>query len=216
MLVREMFNGAAWQRCIVHLERDARGWFAKRQDKIEATAALKAVFSERGPELVRAMYRRAIDEFAVRSNRAGELLEDAEADALAYLDFPYEHHVRLRTNNVQERANVRRTNQWRKPEEGYIAQDKATPVIASHYGERILPSTLGRWWIDDRVKYGLEGWCLHELRHTYLTMLALSGVHPKVMQELAGHYSSQITMDIYTQVNMDAKRKAAAAVSKVF
>ena len=37
--------------------------------------------------------------------RAGELLEDAEADALAYLDFPYEHHVRLRTNNVQERAN---------------------------------------------------------------------------------------------------------------
>lgn len=103
--VREVFNGATWQRCIVHLERDARGWFSKKQDKIEATAALKAVFSERDPELVRAMYRRAVDEFAVRSNRAGELLEDAEADALAYLDFPYEHHVRLRTNNVQERAN---------------------------------------------------------------------------------------------------------------
>ena len=103
--VREVFNGATWQRCIVHLERDARGWFSKKQDKIEATAALKAVFSERDPELVRAMYRRAVDEFAVRSNRAGELLEDAEADALAYLDFPYEHHIRLRTNNVQERAN---------------------------------------------------------------------------------------------------------------
>lgn len=39
------------------------------------------------------------------SARAGALLEDAEADALAYLDFPREHHVRLRTNNVQERAN---------------------------------------------------------------------------------------------------------------
>ena len=24
---------------------------------------------------------------------------------MAYLDFPYEHHIRLRTNNVQERAN---------------------------------------------------------------------------------------------------------------
>ena len=23
------------------------------------------------------------------------------SEALAYLDFPYEHHVRLRTNNVQ-------------------------------------------------------------------------------------------------------------------
>ena len=80
----------------------------------------------------------------------------------------------------------------------------------------MLPSSLSRWWTEDRVKYGLEGWCLHELRHTYLTMLALSGVHPKVMQELAGHYSSQITMDIYTHVNMDAKRDAVAAVSKAF
>ncbi len=33
------------------------------------------------------------------------MLEETEADALAYLDFPYEHHVRLRTNSVQERAN---------------------------------------------------------------------------------------------------------------
>lgn len=37
--------------------------------------------------------------------KAAELLEEAEADALAYLDFPYAHHRRLRTNNVQERAN---------------------------------------------------------------------------------------------------------------
>nr|WP_235904745.1 hypothetical protein [Eggerthella guodeyinii] len=55
-------------------------------------------------------------------------------------------------------------------------------------------------------------------------MLALSGVHPKVMQELAGHYSSQTTMDIYTHVNMDiythvnmdAKRQTAQAIAKVF
>lgn len=32
------------------------------------------------------------------------MLKEAEADALAYLDFPYGHHVRLRTDNVQERA----------------------------------------------------------------------------------------------------------------
>lgn len=47
-------------------------------------------------------------------------------------------------------------------------------------------------------------------------LLALNGVHPKVMQELAGHYSSQITMDIYTHVNMDAKKEAVATVSKIF
>ncbi len=71
------------------------------------------MFAEREPSLVRAAYRRACEELGAMSARAGELLEDAEADALAYLDFPFEHHVRLRTNNVQERANEeikRRTN----------------------------------------------------------------------------------------------------------
>ena len=103
--IAEVFQGAAWQRCIVHLERDVSGWFSKSEDKAVATAAMKAVFAERDPQLVRAAYRQATERIAQIKPRAGELLEDAEADALAYLDFPYEHHVRLRTNNVQERAN---------------------------------------------------------------------------------------------------------------
>lgn len=103
--IAEVFQGAAWQRCIVHLERNVAGWFPKKEDKAVATAAMKAVFAERDPRLVRAAYRQAAERIAQLKARAGELLEDAEADALAYLDFPYEHHVRLRTNNVQERAN---------------------------------------------------------------------------------------------------------------
>jgi transposase-like protein len=103
--IAEVFQGAAWQRCIVHLERNVAGWFAKKGDKMAAVAAMKAVFAERDPQLVRAAYRQAAEVIAGLKPHAGELLEDAEADALAYLDFPYEHHVRLRTNNVQERAN---------------------------------------------------------------------------------------------------------------
>ena len=41
-------------------------------------------------------------------------------------------------------------------------------------------------------------------------------MHPKVMQELAGHYSSQISMDIYTHVNMEEKRAAMDALQEVF
>lgn len=37
--------------------------------------------------------------------RAAAVLEEAEPDALAYLDFPPTHWKRLRTNNVQERTN---------------------------------------------------------------------------------------------------------------
>lgn len=103
--VAEVFQGAAWQRCIVHLERNVAGMIKGRSDKAAAMAALKAAFAERDPQLVHAAYRRATEVVSGLSRRAGELLEDAEADALAYLGFPREHHMRLRTNNVQERAN---------------------------------------------------------------------------------------------------------------
>ena len=34
----------------------------------------------------------------------------------------------------------------------------------------------------------------------------MNGVNPKVMQELAGHARAATTLEIYTHVNMDAKR----------
>ena len=61
-------------------------------------------------------------------------------------------------------------------------------------------ATLSTWWTNDCARFGLEDFTLHELRHTYLVLLAMNSVHPKVMQELAGHYSPQITMDIYAHV----------------
>lgn len=103
--IAEVFQGATWQRCIVHLERNVASWVKSKQDKQIAQAAMKAVFAERDPSLVRATYRKATEIISGLSRRAGELLEDAEADALAYLDFPYKHHLKLRTNNIQERAN---------------------------------------------------------------------------------------------------------------
>jgi transposase-like protein len=103
--IEETFPGAAWQRCIVHLERNCCSLARTRRQRALIGQVLSAVFAERDPALVRALYHLAIDEVGAICPTAGELLEDAEADALAYLDFPYEHHIRLRTNNVQERTN---------------------------------------------------------------------------------------------------------------
>ena len=128
-------------------------------------------------------------------------------------DITYEALVSAK---AAQKAQFDKTNSYRKPQEGYLVQNEETPVIAGHYGERMKPSSMSRWWSVEREEFGLEDYTLHELRHTYLTLLAVGGVHPKVMQELAGHYSSQITMDIYTHVNLDAKKEAVAAVSKVF
>lgn len=65
----------------------------------------KAVFAERDPELVREFHRLATDRIEGFCPKAAEAPEDAEADALSYLDFPYEHHVGRHINNVRDRAD---------------------------------------------------------------------------------------------------------------
>ena len=100
-------------------------------------------------------------------------------------------------------------------ERGIRVRDK-DPVVVTESGTRVAPDLLSKWWARDRKALGAEKFTIHELRHSYLTALARAGVHPKVMQELAGHANSQITMDIYTHVDMTGKRAAAEALQAYF
>ena len=47
---------------------------------------------------------------------------------------------------------------------------------------------------------GLPDIKFHELRHTCATIRFMKGQHPKVVQELLGHKSIAITLDIYSHV----------------
>ena len=47
---------------------------------------------------------------------------------------------------------------------------------------------------------GFSNTLLHELRHTCATIRFMKGQHPKVVQELLGHKSIAITLDIYSHV----------------
>ena len=50
----------------------------------------------------------------------------------------------------------------------------------------------------------------HALRHTFISNLARSGVHPKVAQQLARHSTITLTMDRYSHVKLDEQAKALA------
>ena len=51
---------------------------------------------------------------------------------------------------------------------------------------------------------------LHELRHTYITRCAESGVNITVCQQLVGHATADMTLNVYTHVMDEFKRKEAA------
>jgi integrase len=71
-------------------------------------------------------------------------------------------------------------------------------------------STVMRYHIEPVVRnLGIKkrvGW--HTFRRTYATLLKANGEDVKVVQELLRHGSSRVTLDIYAQAQMPAKRAA--------
>lgn len=55
--------------------------------------------------------------------KAAEVLEETKAEALVYLDFPHEHHVGLRTDNVQKRTDRELKRRSR------VAQNTSPPFL---------------------------------------------------------------------------------------
>ncbi len=101
----EVFQGAAWQRCAVHLMRDCARAAGSRSLSRRVLRIVAPVFRLKEAGAVRAAYHLAIEMLEACCPDAARILGDAEPDALAYLDFPVSHWRRLRTDNVQERAN---------------------------------------------------------------------------------------------------------------
>jgi integrase len=59
-------------------------------------------------------------------------------------------------------------------------------------------SLLGRHFKPLLKTAGLPAIRLHDLRHTCATILLVAGKHPKYVQELLGHASTFIALDIYS------------------
>ena len=62
---------------------------------------------------------------------------------------------------------------------------------------------LTKWWQRNREHLGCEQITLHELRHTFATLLAKADVHPSVMQKFLGHSTSRLSLEVYTHVHQE-------------
>ncbi len=164
--IREVFPGAAWQRCIAHLMRSAAGNAPTRQKKGAVPGILKAAFAERDPELVREPCQLATAQIEGFCPKAAEVLEGAEADAPAYLDFPYEHHVGLRTNNVQERAN-RELKRRSRVVQVFPGRKSLIRMMGAVFSEMDEDWAGRRWFGDDSIGRAVEGAKVNEPAHAH-------------------------------------------------
>lgn len=98
------FQGAAWQRCQVHLIRNVLGMASKRY-RAHLAAGMKRLFGSESRVEARARFRQLADELEGKADKALEMLESGLEDALAVMALPEKYRRRLATTNMQERLN---------------------------------------------------------------------------------------------------------------
>ena len=102
--IAAVLQGAAWQRCRVHFVRNVLALVPKSAQQMVA-ATIRTVFVQPDAATAREQWRRVADGFRPRYPRLAGLLDDAEADVLAYLAFPPQHWRQIWSNNPLERLN---------------------------------------------------------------------------------------------------------------
>ena len=88
--IAAVLQGASLQRCRVHFVRNALGLVPKAAAEMVA-ASIRTAFAQPDAVMAREQWRKVADGFRARYPRLATLLDDAEADVLAYLAFPHGH-----------------------------------------------------------------------------------------------------------------------------
>lgn len=89
-------------------------------------------------------------------------------------------------------------------------------VFCNKYGNYLSPRALREEFKNILKDNSIPTRKFHNLRHTYATRLFELGENPKTVQKLLGHSKLTVTMDTYTHVLDDMKKKAVNKLDILF
>ena len=75
------------------------------------------------------------------------------------------------------------------------------------------PKEIKRAWNTAKKKAGIENFRFHDLRHTFTSHAANSGIAPKTLSEIVGHTKASFTLDTYAHVTSDMQKNASHIVT---
>jgi len=90
-------------------------------------------------------------------------------------------------------------------------------IVSDRFGERATqrpldPRNLSKTMEEAMTKAGVPTIRFHDLRHTFATLGLSAGVSPKVMADILGHASVQITLNLYSHVMPGMQQSAVDAI----
>ena len=95
---------ATWQRCRVHFMRNVLAHAGKSGRRVVA-AFIGTAFAQDDADSARAQWRQVADQLRPKVPKLALLMDEAEADVLAYMSFPKDHRPKLHSTNPLERLN---------------------------------------------------------------------------------------------------------------
>jgi putative transposase len=101
--VTKMFS-ASWQRCRVHFMRNVLA-HAGRQGRSIVSAFIGLAFAQNDADAAKRHWRSTADQLRPKVPKLAAIMDEAEADVLAYMAFPKDHWTKLHSTNPIERLN---------------------------------------------------------------------------------------------------------------
>jgi putative transposase len=95
---------ASWQRCRVHFMRNVLVHAGKSGRRVVA-AFIGTAFAQEDAETARTPWRQVADQLRPKVPKLAALMDEAEADVLAYMSFPKDHRAKIHSTNPLERLN---------------------------------------------------------------------------------------------------------------
>ena len=101
--VAEVFPAAKWQRCVVHWYRNVMAAVPRTKLK-DVVAMLKAIHAQEDRAAAQQKAQEVIQKLlALKLVKAAQIVREGGAETLAYMAFPREHWLKIRTTNPLER-----------------------------------------------------------------------------------------------------------------
>ena len=145
---------ATWQRCRVHFMRNALA-HAGRSGRRVVSAFIATAFAQDDAEAARQQWRRVADQLRPKVPKLATLMDESEADVLAYMTFPPQHRAKLHSTNPLERLN------------GEIK--RRTEVVGIFPNEAAITRLVGAILLEQNDEWSVQ-------RARYMTLKTITGL----------------------------------------
>jgi putative transposase len=95
---------ASWQRCRVHFMRNVLAHAGKSGRRV-VSAFIATAFAQEDAATARAQWRQVADQLRLKVPKLAAMMDEAEADVLAFMSFPKDHRPKIHSTNPLERLN---------------------------------------------------------------------------------------------------------------